>query len=616
MYRIRTLFGGDKIILSTNQLSFDYGTATTGTYTESGSVKGYDTMTTVNGQSFYTLYGGNAYTTNLAVWNFKTTKANQQVTIRLASSSEAKDYMCCAKLDTDSITEVYAKSNSTSYTNVSMTVPTAGDHYVKFFFRNDGASTANNNEGYFYPVPFTNQINTVGSVTTTITLTAQNTWSVSSKPSWITLNTSSGDKGTYNITVTAASNSGAARSGNIVFINRKNEQYIIAVSQSAPTTRVETSKSVIYGTQEAGSETVKVNLFGNNTSWTASKSGSHISISPTSGNSGGNITISWTDNTTSSRTGSVTITGNSSGSASVSIIQEKFTCSCDQQNHCTCDCATKCTADYSNACTAKTTCKPNCNCDCQSQCTTDYCYDCDSETYCSGDCNYYSWCSWHCFCDCNGYSCSCGSKQTCTDCASKSTCTDCGGYSWCSADKCNSVCNSDCRNEQPYCKRNCSPDCSCDCNWFQHCMPYDCGGCPIYNEDGLDCDCDTYGCWDQRCWPVCCQYQSGNYSQWACTCDCASKCTNDCTCDCNNYCCDGNEDYSSGCTCDCNSNCRSECDCDCNNYCTDASNACNSKQTCSSHCTCDCKTQCTTDGCASDCAAKNTCACNNYTGIS
>lgn len=645
MIRVRTFFGG-KLKFSAASLSFDYGKVQSGTYTEYGSAIGYDSLTTIDGASYYTINGGSVYSTNSATFNFTTTQANQAVTIYLKGETANGDYMCAGNLDSDSITKSFLKVQGTTTSSKTYTVATAGNHYIKLFFRNDGTSSSGNNKGHFRVSTWSNTINQTVSVSKTLTLEAKGDWYLRSKPSWISVSQTNGSRGTFNLTITAAVNSStSSRTGDIVFIY-KNKQYAISVSQGVATNSVSVIPNKLYVTYEgsttSGKGQFKVNVVGNNNSWTATESSSYLSLDKTSGVDGDvvNVTVN-SQSSTSSRSGNITINGSVGGSATVTVYQESYTCSCDCQNF-----------NYQH-----TTCSPHC----PNNYLCSVCYsDCDSE------CSRHSWSG--CSCDgqstCTGYwSCNCDSKTTC-NCESYRT--GCG---------CNSKCSSHCPSDDVCtCTNKAAASCNCvsvctsksfntNCQQVCGCKPYemDCNNCAQYYMDNgipragfeYDCDCDMYtlgycdtyneyyGSCQAVCEPVWGWASCGFVALVQCDAECEIFCPSDCikdtasctskvgcTCEAANAC---SGDNVKDCVCNsenitCNPNCSDTCGYVCSDYDEGCScnGACPSNDGCynSPGCYCDsnniCNSDCVsknTNYCTSHCTSDLTCGCHSYVAV-
>lgn len=680
MLRIRTMYG-DSLKFSAENLSFAYGLNGNTSYTEYGYAKGYTGTATFSGASYYYLSSAGANQTNSATINFVTTNANQKVSFYIGSQSEANyDFMCLGNLDSDSINKCAALiSGNPGITTHTFTVATAGAHYVKLFYKKDRSTNTGNDRGYFRMVPYVNQKSTLNVDTESIRIEARKTWSVTSKPNWITLNVSSGVKGVTDVIVTSTVNtSSSTRNGNIVIKDSAGKEYTLVVSQTAAVNSVDITREGFYETYASGSDTFTVGLNGN-TSWSvASYSGSSnfFTISPTGGTSSTTATVTWQQNTSStSRQCKVTIKGNLGGTDTINIYQEGRYCSCNCEGFCTCDCDSYC-LDASLDCDGETFCgcygQTSCTCDSKDNCA------CYSQTNCS--------CDGQTNCNCHGYDyCTCDSKTNCT-CYSKDTCSKCtcdcevdGCVINCPSDyDCTCDCNSqggcNCNCNINGCSCNCDQDavCSCDCHRDYN-TTCDCYGKSIYCtcDDKLVCVCESrevcncYGKQGCSCMgeQVCICYGQTT----ACT-DCTTDlclrdgCPGDgcridkpiicselqtgfqmslkeiqesndeddaavlgitciavtCTCDCNR------DNFSicekvtwNGCTCDCNNDEVCQCDCNRDEICT--INTCPSHEKCNCDCNNDdyCTSYCDCDGQTNCfCYSKDTCNCDSQTHCS
>lgn len=676
MLRVRTFFQGFGITFTPKPLNFTYGTATSTTETQYGAVVGYDSMTTLDSKNYYVLNGGGAYATNEATLSFKTTQPNQRVTIEVRSSSQSGDYMCAGVLDSDSITKAQVKVSGTQSNSYTYTVPTAGNHYIKFFFRNDASGTSGNNKGYFRLEPFTNTVQGLTGLSKTVEVKALSDWQLYSKSDWITSFTpQSSTKGKLNATVNVNANYGAARSGNVTLQEqKKGKLYTLQVNQEASPSTLKLSNNYVVNNDEATTNTITVALTGTSTTWTATNtSSSWYSISPTTGKSGDTVTITWKANTGSGRTAQVVFTGNNGGTDTLTLQQENYICACDCVSYCQCDIDVDCPADYTNACTCNTV--TSCTCDdvCSCNSNRDTCSSdgstcsCNSYSYCSGD---------RCSCNsdrCNseGSSCSCNSDKcnsdgnTCT--CNSDKCTKDGSSCSCNSDKCScdsETCSNDttcsCNRESCVCDSNrqcncdgiCSPECPQDCMCYNpissDCLcwgsdsscPNNCltecacegdicpdeGVCGCYTEwchgDGeMSCTCESICSCNQNL--VCsCEDICGSYSV-TCSCDGVCSCNSEYTCSCDGIC-SCNSDYT--CTCDGICSCNSDWTCSCESYCScDSEYSCVCEGVCSCdydrgyHCTCETNqttTTCTTDvACSTKCSQDDKCSCDNYQAV-
>ena len=614
MLRIRTMYG-DSLRFSAENLSFAYGLNGNTSYTEYGFAKGQSGSATFSGETYYYLSSPGANGTNSATINFVTTNANQKVTFRIGSQSEANyDFMCLGNLNSSSIDKCAALiSGNPAITSYTFTVAAAGAHYVKLFYKKDHSTNTGNDRGYFKMVPYTNQKSTLNVDTETIRIDARKAWSVTSKPSWLTLSVSSGAKGVTDIIATSEVNkSSSIRTGNIVIKDSAGKEYTLTVAQTASVNSVESTRDSFYETYVSGSDTFAVGLNGNS-SWSVSSysgSSNFFSISPTGGTSSTTATVTWTQNTSSSpRQCKVTIKGNLGGTDTINIYQEGRYCSCDCQSYCTCDCNSYCD-DASYDCDGQTYCtchsvdyctcdgKTNCSCDGQTNCACDdktNC-SCDGKTNCSCDDYYTCTCDSKTNCNCDDQTnCNCDSQTNCAcddktncNCDSKTTCscdsqTSCGcdEYDYCTCDNqtfcdcyskdvCNSHCTCNC--DVDGCNSTCSSNkiCNCDCEQQSHCYC----NCDI---DGCKCNCNTDGTY------CTCNCQGDG----ACTCDCDVDLNEICPCYVQTF----------GCICEW----QSKCVCYSQDIC-----ACNSQFSCTCHgenvCICHGQTTACTE-----CSSESTC---------
>ena len=221
MLRIRTLYNLG-LSFSLRNLDFDYGFNGETTYTEYGYVVGYSNIETLNGQSFYSLNGLGEYSTKAATINFVTSEPNQQVTFTIQSNSSENDFMCIGNLDSDSIDVAAAKvcgvNVSKTYT---YTIATPGAHYVKAFYKKGEAiSNSSSDKGYVRMTPFTNTRDITNSDNEIVIINAKKSWEITSKPSWISVNKSTGDTGVTEVIVTAQVNTSSnSRTGSILFVD-------------------------------------------------------------------------------------------------------------------------------------------------------------------------------------------------------------------------------------------------------------------------------------------------------------------------------------------------------------------------------------------------------------
>jgi hypothetical protein len=136
-----------------------------------------------------------------------------------------------------------------------------------------------------------------------ITLTSNIAWTVSSNAAWLTATPTSGSN---NGTVTAnfTGNTGSARTGILTFTGGGLTR-TVTVSQAAPNLTVTPTTNPV--SPLAGSVTITLT---SNINWTVASNAAWLTTSPTSGSNNGSITASYTANTGSARTGTLTFSGN------------------------------------------------------------------------------------------------------------------------------------------------------------------------------------------------------------------------------------------------------------------------------------------------------------------
>ena len=666
MLRVRTFFLGVGIRFSPDPINVSYGTETTTTQTEYGSAVGYDTIATIGSQNYYTLNGGDAYFTNEATLMFRTTQANQQVTIEVRSNSQDGDYMCAGQLDGDSITQTAVKVQGTSGNQqYTYTVPTVGDHYIKFFFRNNESGTAGENKGYFRMIPFDNTKSSLNPISTTVEVKSLGDWTLYSKSDWITSVTpQSATKGEITLNITCNPNYGDQRQGNITLQDVKSgDLFTITVIQAASPSQLILSRNYIVSNDESNITKLTVELLGSSTQWTATNtSQSWYTVTPTSGVDGQEVTVTFNSNSGGERTSTVTFTGNKGGQDILTLEQETYICSCECVSFCSCDIEVDCPTEYTNHCYCNTiaacTCDDVCTCDNNRNycdCDTETC-SCNSQTQCTGDtctCNSNKCTSDAAHCSCNTDKCPCDT-ETCScnsdDCSCDRETCYCNSDDYCSGDtcSCNSdrcscdtqtcSCNSDrcscegevclCDTEGPECSdmvcscnKNCSDNCRCNqvcsCNIEEiGCGPSDCSRDIIWCQANQIwvCDCYYYCICDDsdevyNCQPNCvCEPRELE----GCDCDNICNCNSEMNpCSCNNVC-SCNSDWD--CSCESVCSCNSEWDCSCENICS-----CDSDYTCGCDNICDCNSQyLCTPVCVCDanwtCTCESVCTCEGEQG--
>lgn len=685
MLRRRILESIFKFTSNPNNFSFAYGIQQDPeTVTEVGEYIGlHQVPVIIDGETYYKLSGTSNATiayVDVAMYNFVTTTANQEVTFKFRSSCEnPNDFLGASKLDSTDKNNLAVKLTGVTNQNYTYTVATPGSHFIKVYYyqHNDGV-TSGDNAGYFKMVPFT-KINYAYRYSApdiqSFTIKSYYGWNLTSKPNWVTVGKMNNSNftaittdtsGTHNLKLSAQSNPGVARSGNIVLTEKYGGQSVtLPVSQAAnphPNDIILSKQKVTIPNDTNPNETINVELVGN-LSYVISNVSSGLTVSPMSNNiqysqlsintSGINAPANNTDYT-------FRITGDA-GTVKDIIISKEGTslncyCDCNTFNGCGCHSQTSFTFKKSTS-AAEASC-PKHDANQGPRCTghTSCWCDCESVVLCSGECNNCpcnAKCN-NCASHCDGKNCSCyGQCNNCTsDCAGNScTCYWHSGYNSCSCysnmvGSCNDTCGS-------YCDRVCQSQCpanwNCECDHGYTCNPWnggeqikesenssylgtvhkfypsDCESVWAASKSGTGCYLDYYGCSTESCSP----YRGTGYNDdnalhtSMCWSDSPSGSRNChlhsrsceveisgeyCSCwkwwaSCHDYWCgDGS----------CTSQCTSNTSCSGNNGCT-----CNSQ---CSHCAGDCGSQSTTSGtsCGSHCIGQGqtypeTCTCNRNT---
>lgn len=574
MFRPRTFYGLTKMKFEPSPVYLDWGSITSATKQETGMVLGYDSMETINGLSYYKVASGGRYTSRQAILNFKTTSANQQITIKVRRTG--RSIVCIGNLDSDSNTTyqtmISKGSSSSNYVDqdVKVTVPTAGDHFIKIYIRTEGEGSTSDKVN-FYLTPYNITTNSYNNAHTNVTIKShRKQWTVISKPSWIvapTVNTTGNDNAI--LAVTAQPNFGTQRSSNIVFRNEKNKEYTLQVIQRVGTAQVILSKNIVEVDKEAATVSVSIQLI-NNTKWTLTGLPSWITASKTTGgNESINLTIQ-VNNSSATRTATLTFRGDVGGSQTLKITQDYQVNLCSAQNGCICYhddyCASDCPSYRACTCNSEN-CSSNCTCNEGCTCNNDQVtckgYDPGSSgsvcqpqyggTICSGDC-------YDCQLYCDEHSCQCyiqnlGPKPCSTNscdgyvapvpCSCENNCSHCNCDSKfvCSCDILGSCsCNDDCQSQYILCTCE-TKNCSCDGYSTCTCNTENCS----CNEN-IACTCDTETC--------------GCDGYVACTCNsqkCSGHGATSCTCESQMCFCDGDTPPSCSCVSVCSSQCKSFC---------------------------------------------------------
>jgi hypothetical protein len=135
-----------------------------------------------------------------------------------------------------------------------------------------------------------------------ITLTSNIAWTVTSNAAWLTATPTSGSN---NGTVTAnfTGNTAGARTGVLTFTGGGLTR-TVTVSQAAPNLTMTPTTNAV--SPLSGSVTITLT---SNVNWTVSSNAAWLTFSPASGSNNGSITASYTANTGSARTGTLTFSG-------------------------------------------------------------------------------------------------------------------------------------------------------------------------------------------------------------------------------------------------------------------------------------------------------------------
>jgi len=146
-----------------------------------------------------------------------------------------------------------------------------------------------------------------GAASSAVAVTANVSWTVTDDQTWITATPVSGaNNGSF--TVSATANTGTTSRTGTVTVTGGGLTRTVSVTQAAPTANNLTlSQTSLSFASAAASSAVNVTA---NVSWTVTDDQTWLSASPTSGSNNGSFTVSATANTgTTSRTGTVTVTG-------------------------------------------------------------------------------------------------------------------------------------------------------------------------------------------------------------------------------------------------------------------------------------------------------------------
>jgi len=173
----------------------------------------------------------------------------------------------------------------------------------------------------------TNQNVTCAAGTTSFTVNANSTWTVSESVSWLSVSPASGtNNGT--LTVTYDANTGAARTGTISVTFPDLPAVSVTVTQAAVCTLTVTPANQTV-TNPAGTTTFTITT---TCAWTVSESVSWLSVSPTSGTGNGTITVTYDANTGAQRVGTITVSVPCATSVPVTVTQGGCTLSVTPAN--------------------------------------------------------------------------------------------------------------------------------------------------------------------------------------------------------------------------------------------------------------------------------------------
>ncbi|GEM_PF-304509 len=211
----------------------------------------------------------------------------------------------------DATLTVTAEANTSTSNRTEAITFTAGGTSYRVSVTQEGAAPT-------FSVTPTSAEFTADGGSKTLTITSNQTWTVSSDVSWLTLSETSGT-GNATLSITAeTNNSTSSRSGTVTF-KAGGTSYTVNISQegAAPTFSV-TPTSASF-TSSGGSISLTVT---SNQSWTASTSATWLSLSRTSGKSDATLTVEAMANTSmKSRSDKITFKAGDT-SYTVSISQE------------------------------------------------------------------------------------------------------------------------------------------------------------------------------------------------------------------------------------------------------------------------------------------------------
>ncbi len=191
---------------------------------------------------------------------------------------------------------VSAQANTSTDNRAGTVTFTAGGKTYTITVTQEGVPT------YFEITPTTLSFASSGG-SKSISVMANQPWTVSSETSWLKLSDNSGTS-EATLSVTAEKNtSTSSRSGTVTF-KAGGKTYTVSVTQEGADPTFSISPTSLSFTSSAGSKSVSVT---SNTSWTVSSGVSWLTLSKTSGTGNASVSLTTEENTsTSSRSGTVT----------------------------------------------------------------------------------------------------------------------------------------------------------------------------------------------------------------------------------------------------------------------------------------------------------------------
>ena len=143
-----------------------------------------------------------------------------------------------------------------------------------------------------------------GSGTKSFKITSNTSWKVSSDQTWCSVSPTSGSND-GSVTVRVDENTSITERTATITVKSETGDFVVKVTQSGAGATLSLDTNSLEFASGSASKTFKIN---SNTSWTVSSNNSWCSVSPTSGNNDGSVTVKVTENTsTNARTAIVTI---------------------------------------------------------------------------------------------------------------------------------------------------------------------------------------------------------------------------------------------------------------------------------------------------------------------